>query len=128
MSFLVPQNLDVEDTIFFGLSIKQVVYLGGAAGLGIGTLLYLPTIISIIIVTPVGIFALLLSFYRHNNRPFAEILQAIIQYSFSDKMYVWKQGQNMSDNLKVRVRDPLKISSTRREAKKIDELSSTIDI
>ena len=128
MNFLVPQNLDVEDTIFLGLSIKQAVYIGGAAGLGIGTLLYLPASIAIILVVPVGILSLLLAFYKHNNRPFVEMLQAIISYLFSDKMYVWKQGQDISHNLKVKINDPLKISSSKRGTKKIDELSSTIDI
>ena len=30
MNFVVPQNLDIEDTLFWGLSIRQIIYLGGA--------------------------------------------------------------------------------------------------
>lgn len=92
MRFQVPQNLDIPDTIFFGMSFLQLLYLGG--GIGLLFILYLFTgsfIITVIIGLPVCGIAALLAFFRLNNQPFVIILQSVIQFSAKKRMYVWKK-------------------------------------
>ena len=91
MRFIVPQNLDVQDTILLGLSFRQIIYLGGA--LGIATFLFLFTSIAptLLIGVPVLLLALALSFIKHNNRPFVILLQAFIKFLIRDDLYVWEK-------------------------------------
>ena len=63
MRFQVPQNLDIKDTVLFGLDFRQLLYLGGSLGLVL--FLYLfggGIILSLLIGGPVVVFAALLSF------------------------------------------------------------------
>lgn len=92
MRFQVPQNLDIPDTVFFGLSFKQILYLGG--GLGFLLILYLVTgsfLVSLFFGAPVSIVAGLLAFFRLNNQPFIVILQSVMQFATKKRMYVWRQ-------------------------------------
>ena len=92
MRFQVPQNLDVPDTIFFGLSFKQLLYIIGSLGWSIFVFLFLGGFISAVFLGgPVVVFALLLSFFSFNTQPFIVILQVLLQFLFKKKMYVWKK-------------------------------------
>jgi hypothetical protein len=75
MRFEVPQFIDVEDKIFGPLTFKQFIYLVG--GGGTCYLSYKLVLFPFWIILSAGfaIFALLLAFYRLNNRPFIEVAQ-----------------------------------------------------
>ena len=92
MRFQVPQNLDIKDTVVFGLDFRKLLYLGGSLGLVL--FLYLfggGIILSLLIGGPVVVFAALLSFFNFNRQPFVVILQSIFRFLFNKKMYIWKQ-------------------------------------
>ena len=92
MRFQVPQNLDVPDTIFFGLGFKQLFYIIGSLGWSAFVFLFLGGFVSAVFLGgPVIVFALLLSFFSFNTQPFIVILQVLIQFLFKKKMYVWKK-------------------------------------
>lgn len=94
MRFLVPQNLDVPDTIFLGLGFKQLVYLGGALGLMVFLFLFVGGIgPALLLGAPVGIFAAFLSFFTYNNQSFVVILQSLIRFVSRKKMYMWRQSE-----------------------------------
>jgi hypothetical protein len=92
MRFQVPQFIEVEDKIFGPLTIKQFIYLVGGAGLSfivytlIGNLF-----ISIIVILPIMAFAIALAFYKINNKPFINVVEAAFSYILNSKLYVWKK-------------------------------------
>ena len=93
MRFQVPQNLDIPDTIFFGLSFVQAIYIGGALGLFLFLFFFIGIWTAILIGAPIGIFATLLAFYRHNNQSFIDLLRAALLYLINEKLYVWNKNQ-----------------------------------
>ena len=92
MRFQVPQFIEVEDKIFGPLTIKQFIYLVGGAGLSfivytlIGNLF-----ISIIAILPIMGFAIALAFYKVNNKPFINVVEAAFTYVIGNKLYIWKK-------------------------------------
>lgn len=92
MRFQVPQFIEVEDKIFGPLTIKQFIYLLGGAGLSfliynlIGNL-YISTLPIVFVIS----FTLALAFYKINNKPFINVVEAAFHYYLGNKLYIWKK-------------------------------------
>ncbi len=93
MRFAVPQFIDVEDKIFGPLTFKQFVYLAGGGGLAYIAYKLIPSFFGIIAALPIAGFAVALAFVKINDKPFINIVQAAVGYAFSDKLYIWKRGE-----------------------------------
>jgi len=93
MRFQVPQFIDIEDRIFGPFTIKQFIYMGGGLGMAFLLWRFLPLfwLFKLIIIVPFTAFALLLAFYKVNNKPFIYILQSAIKYMLGSKLYIWKK-------------------------------------
>lgn len=91
MEYQVPQFIEVEDKIFGPFTLKQFIYVAGGVGLCAIVLLYLPLYLGIIIALPVAAFTAALAFYRINNKPFVEIMEAGFKYYIGDRLYLWKK-------------------------------------
>lgn len=91
MRFQVPQFIEIEDKIFGPFTFKQFIYLLGGAGGAYVLTKILPIVIAIPLVLVVVPLSLALTFYKVNNRPFADILQSSISYFFKNKLFIWKQ-------------------------------------
>ncbi len=95
MRYQVPQFIEIEDKIFGPLTIKQFVYLAGGAALSylVYALLspYLPFFIVIILMLPTAAFGVALAFYKINNKPFINVVEAAIKYYIGSKLYLWKK-------------------------------------
>ena len=91
MQFRVPQFIDVEDKIFGPFTFRQFVYLAGGAGAGYVLYRLLPSIIGIPLALAMIGFALALTFYKINDKPFIFIVEAWFKYAFQSKLYIWKQ-------------------------------------
>ena len=95
MQFQVPQNLDVPDTIFWGLNFKQLLYIGGGGGFCLFLYFFVGGFYSVIIFGgPVVLLAIGLSFVSYNGQTFVIILQSITRFFTSKKMYVWRQDKS----------------------------------
>ena len=92
MEYQVPQFIEVEDKIFGPFSFRQFIYLGGGAGLCIVLFVWLPLIVAIILSIPVVGLAGALAFYRINNKPFLEIVEAAINHYLSKRLYLWRKA------------------------------------
>src|SRR5438477_350387 len=101
MKFQVPQFVEVEDKIFWHLTLKQFIYLAGGAGMCVLVYLFLPFYVAILVMMPIAAFALALAFYRFNNRPFIVVVEAASKYLFNSRLYIWRK-----------VEQPVKVSST----------------
>ena len=92
MRFQVPQFIEVEDKIFGPLTIKQFIYLLGGAGLSFIIYTFIKSlIIDVILIVPIIGFVLALAFYKVNNKPFINVVEAAFNYYFGNKLYIWKK-------------------------------------
>lgn len=91
MEYQVPQFIEVEDKIIGPLTLKQFIYVAGAAGLCIIFFAYLGLVFAIILSIPVVAFAAALAFYKVNGKPFIEVLEAGFNYYTRAKLFLWKR-------------------------------------
>lgn len=93
MEYQVPQFIEVEDKIIGPLTLKQFIYLAGAAGLCIIFFVYLPLILAVLLAIPVGGLGVALAFYRMNGKSFIEVLEAGFNYYTGAKLFLWKHQE-----------------------------------
>lgn len=93
MRFEVPQFIEIEDKIFGPFTLKQFIYLAGTAGIAFGFYSFLPLFIAIIFIAPFAVFGLALAFYTHNNRPFILLVESWFNFTFKNKLYIWKKRE-----------------------------------
>jgi len=93
MQFKVPQFLEIEDRIFGPFTFRQFVYLTGGAGICFVLYKVLGLFIGAIPILLVATFAGLLAFYRPNNKPFLDMVEAGIRYALQSKLYIWKRRE-----------------------------------
>jgi hypothetical protein len=91
MRFKVPQFLDIEDKIFGPFTFRQFVYLAGGGGICYVLFQALGFLLGLIPIIIVGSFALMLAFYRPNNKPFIDLVEASFKYLIQSKLYIWQQ-------------------------------------
>ena len=91
MQFRVPQFLDIEDTIFGPFTFKQFIYLAGGGGLAFILYKLLGFWLGAIPILIIVGFALLLTFYKPNGKPFINMVQSAFNYLFQSKLYIWKR-------------------------------------
>lgn len=106
MRFQVPQFTEVEDKIVGPLTFKQFIYLAGAAGAIIVFFSLLPKFVAVIFAIPIGILGALLAFYKVNNRPFIQVVEAFVKYSVTSKLYLWKHERKVETNKNKKPIDP----------------------
>ncbi|OGI98129.1 hypothetical protein A3H53_03110 [Candidatus Nomurabacteria bacterium RIFCSPLOWO2_02_FULL_40_10] len=94
MQFKVPQFLDIEDKIFGPFTFKEFVYLAGGAGLCFILYRLLGPFIGAIPILAVAGLSLALTFYRPNNKPFLNMIEAGFNYLMQSKLYIWERRKN----------------------------------
>lgn len=134
MQFQVPQFIEVEDKIFGPLTGKQFVYVVGGVGFLVAMWLILPLWAAVLVGGPVAGLGLALAFYKVNDRPFINVLEAGFLYLVKTKLYIWEKKKiSMPD-----ANDVLLESSTKTEdpskyvpsatGSKIKDLAWSLDI
>lgn len=89
MKYQVPQFIEIEDKIFGPFTFKQFIYIAGGAGVCFMAYKLLPLIWAILIMLPaIGVSASL-AFYRPNNRPFIDTIEAAFNFAMTSKLYIW---------------------------------------
>jgi len=91
MQFKVPQFLDIEDKIFGPFTFSEFVYLAGGAGICFIIYKVLGLLLGLIPMLIIAGFALALTFYKPNEKPLVDMLEAGIKYIIQDKLYIWKK-------------------------------------
>ena len=95
MQFKVPQFLDIEDNIFGPFTFRQFIYLAGGAGLCFVLYKVLGLLPSAIPILIIGGLAGSLTFYRPNNKPFINMLEAGFKYLTQSKLYIWEKSREL---------------------------------
>lgn len=98
MRFQVPQFIEVEDKIFGPLTFKQFVYLAGGGGVCLVLFMFLPKFLAIIISVPVAVFSIALAFYKVNEKPFINMVEAFFKYFLTNKLYIWKKEEKKPES------------------------------
>lgn len=129
MQFKVPQFLDIEDKIFGPFTFKQFVYLAGGAGMSYVLFKALGLLLGLIPIAIVMGLALALAFYRPNNKPFIDIVEASFRYLIQNKLYIWQQ-RKIKKQIKKEDLPKLQKEETATEINrsKIKDLSWSLDV
>lgn len=91
MQFKVPQFLDIEDKIFGPFTFSEFVYLAGGAGLCYVLYKALGLLLGLIPILAVAGLAVALVFYKPNNKPLVNMIEAWIRYTAQSKLYIWQR-------------------------------------
>lgn len=130
MRYQVPQFIEVEDKIFEKISLKQFVYLAGGAGISFVIFRYLNSFVYAFI--PIAIimsFSLALAFYKVNNKPFINIVEAAFKYYVSAKLFIWKKVPNQkADNAIQEAKEYAGIMVPKISDSKLKDLTWSLDI
>ena len=100
MRYQVPQFIEVEDKIFGPFTFRQFAYLAGGAGVSFLCYKLLPTFIGIIVAVPFVAFAFALAFYKVNNRPLIDAIEAGFEYITKSRLYIWKKVEKKATSQK----------------------------
>lgn len=100
MRFQIPQFIDVEDKIFGPFTLKQFIYLAGAASVALITTTLFGLFFGLLLASPVVLLALALAFYKVNNRPFIFVLESAFKYLTQDKLYIWQKSEPTAEEVK----------------------------
>lgn len=93
--FHVPQFIEVEDKIFWSLTLKQFIYVIG--GVGFAFIIYallksvLPFFIIATLALPFLAFFLALAFYKPNGQSFMRILESALNHYTHSRLFIWKK-------------------------------------
>ncbi len=130
MRYQVPQFIEVEDKIFGSLTFKQFIYLAGGGGLSFVLFRYLPSIyLSFIPIVIVIGFSTALAFYKINNKPFINVVEAAFKYYTSAKLFIWKKVPNKkSDNPVQEAKEYAGIMVPKISDSKLKDLTWSLDI
>lgn len=136
MEYQVPQFIEVEDKIIGPLTLKQFIYLIGAAGLCVIFFVYLNIVIAILLSLPIAVFGLALAFYRVNGKPFVDVLEAGFNYFIGTKFYLWKHEDRKPEENTAAAEAAHEAEAAARKSRstprltrgKLSELAWTLDI
>lgn len=129
MQFQVPQFIEIEDKIFGPFTFKQFLYLTGGAGLCFIFYAYLPKFIAFIPIAGTVVFSGALAFYKYNGRPFSNLLESFVKYTFTSKLYIWrKDPKKLSTQNKVESESTINIEIPKLSESKLKDLSWSLDV
>jgi hypothetical protein len=118
MQFKVPQFLEIEDKIFGPFTFKEFVYLAGGAGLCFILYKLLGIFIGMVPMLAVAGLSLALTFYKPNNKPFVDMLEASFKYFTQDKLYIWKRHELRKGNTGSKDQNLVEINSNKNNYEK----------
>ena len=128
MKYQVPQFIEIEDKVIGPLTVKQFVYLAGGAGMAFIIYTYLPIYIALLLIAVVVPLALALAFYKINNKPFIDFLEAAFLFYTKKNLYIWKKEERKIIKNETDVTGGKQIYVPRLSDSKLKELSWSLDI
>ncbi len=130
MRFQVPQFIEVEDKIFGPLTIKQFIYMVGGGGLSFMIYVFLDSLLlSLVPIAIIMGFSASLAFFKLNNKPFIEVVEAAFHYYFGNKLYIWKKEEKVtSQKQKEEIGNFASIMVPKISDSKLKDLTWSLDI
>ncbi len=128
MRYQVPQFIDVEDKVIGPLTVKQFVYLAGGGGMCFVIFKYLPIYISIILIGIVGPLSIALAFYKINNKPFIDFMEAAFIFYTKQNLYIWKKQDRKIVKNEIAQNPNKQVFVPRLSDSKLKDLTWTLDV
>ena len=130
MRYQVPQFIEVEDKIFGSISLKQFIYLAGGGGISFVIFRFLPSIVySFLPIVIIMGFSVALAFYRVNNKPFINVVEAAFKYYTSAKLFIWRKvPSKKADNPVQEAKEYAGIMVPKISDSKLKDLTWSLDI
>lgn len=128
MRYQVPQFIDVEDKVIGPLTVKQFVYLAGGGGMCFVIFKYLPIYISIILIGIVGPLSIALAFYKINNKPFIDFMEAAFIFYTKQNLYIWKKQDKKIVKNEIAQNPNKQVFVPRLSDSKLKDLTWTLDV
>jgi len=130
MEYQVPQFIEVENKIVGPLTLRQFIYLAGAGGLCVVFFAFMNTVLAVILSLPVAALGAALAFYKVNEKPFIEILEAGLRYYTGTKLLLWKHEERRTGKTAEpsQQETPTEQSSPRLTRGKLSDLAWSLDI
>ncbi|MFZ1988070.1 MAG: PrgI family protein [Minisyncoccia bacterium] len=131
MEYQIPQFIEVEDKIFGPFTFRQFIYLAGGAGACVVAFLYLPLFLAILASLPIAGLAAALAFYKINNKPFIEIMEAAFTYFTGGRLYLWRKEVKTDTQMKETAPKPSAAPAPERlgvSASKLHQLAWSLDV
>ncbi len=107
MQYQVPQFIDIEDRIIGPLTLKQFMYLAGAAAVMLISWFLFTFWFWFLTSIPVVAFALALAFFKVNGRPFIFFIFSFFAYIFRPRLYVWTQKREQASKPETQITAPV---------------------
>ena len=133
MQFKVPQFLDIEDKIFGPFTFREFAYLAGGAGMCFFFYKWLGLLGGAIPILIMAGIVLALTFYRPNNKPLLDTLEAGFKYITQSKLYIWKRNKKKITNNQLRIANENKEAAmmgvkNRLSGSKLRDLAWSLDV
>ena len=130
MKYQVPQFIEIEDKVVGPLTIKQFIYLAGGAGMSFIIYTYVYFYLALLLIAVVIPLSLALAFYKVNNKPFIDFLEAAFLYYTKQNLYIWKkQDKKISSKQQVASsKGGTQVYVPRLSDSKLKEMSWSLDI
>ncbi len=132
MQFKVPQFLEIEDKVVGPWTFREFVYLAGGAGICYVLFKLLGLFFGFIPILIVAGISLTLTYYKPNNKPFINMLQAGLKYATQDKLYIWKRRLASEDDKDkatvISKQELLSQHGNRLNSSKLRDLAWSLDV
>lgn len=93
MQFKVPQFIDIEDKVFGPFTFRQFAYLAGGAGFVYLSFKLLPILIALVVAPILAGFALALTFFKYNDKPFIHVVESFVKFYTRSRLYLWHKQE-----------------------------------
>jgi len=127
MPYKVPQFIEVEDKIFGPLTFKQFAYIAGGFGAIAILRVFVPFYLAVAFGLPIVGLGAALAFYRINDRPLVEIIEAGFYFLLKRRLYLWKK-RTIAPEKAVHTMSTTPPQVPKLSESKLKELSWSLDI
>ncbi len=133
MQFQVPQFLEIEDKIFGPFTFREFAYLSGGAGICFILYKLLGLFWGAIPILLIAGFSLALTFYKPNNKPLINMIEAGVKYLSQSKLYIWKKHTKKITNAQSQITDENKTqmmsqNGVRLDGSRLRDLAWSLDV
>lgn len=101
MQFQVPQFIDVEPKIVGPLTLKQFMYIAGAAIPAFALYFYLAFILWLIVAVILSGAAIVLAFVKFNGQPAGRMLSSALNFFWQPRFYLWRRTEESANLPKI---------------------------
>lgn len=117
MQFQVPQFTDIEDKVIGPFTLKQFLYIAGAAGLLFILFKILKFFVFLFVAIPIAVLTIALAFVRVHGQPFVSVIKNFFGFLRKPDFYVWRKPKLKSPAEEKKVPEIIKATAPKRKLK-----------